>query len=60
MMDCFVFSTKLTLGIFCSTSFQNGVFGSNGILPDQPQLNIDFQRDLSFPEMVKGSIYANI
>jgi hypothetical protein len=51
MMNYFILITKLTLEISCSASFRHGVFFGNGIVPNKPEPDLDFQRNFGFPKM---------
>jgi hypothetical protein len=53
MRDGFITSTELTGGSSLPVSLQQIVFCSNGIMPNHPQPNFDFQRDSAIPEMFK-------
>jgi hypothetical protein len=53
-----MYGAKLTKGITIPVSFQQIVFSGNGIMPNQPEPDLDFQRDFAFPQMPEGSIHS--
>jgi hypothetical protein len=55
-MDGFIFITKLTFCIPYAIPFDNIVFCSYGIMPDQPKPDLDLQGNFSFPQVFKRSI----
>jgi hypothetical protein len=55
MRNGFWVPTKLTGSTLSS---QQIIFCSNSVMPNHPQLNLYFQRNLALPKMFKGSIHA--
>jgi hypothetical protein len=44
-----MYGAKLTKGITIPVSFQQIVFSGNGIMPNQPEPDLDFQWNFAFP-----------
>jgi hypothetical protein len=57
---CRIDSSSLQLAFCIPNPSSSGhiIFGSNGIVPYQPQSHFGFARDFCFPRMSKGSVHT--
>jgi hypothetical protein len=56
MMNGLILITKLTFGITQPTPLSQCIFNRNSIVPNQPEPNLDLQRNFCFPQMFEGSV----
>jgi hypothetical protein len=56
MQNAFILITKLALCVTTPASSKHVILSNNSIMPNQPEPNLDFERDFRLPLVLKGSV----